>query len=120
MLSGKLTFDQTAFETLFTNDRAGARAVFDTDGTTAATDGIAQRIADLTAGFTKSGGLLQAAIDGSTAQVTRLQDQIDRMNVRVTAKEALYKTQFTAMEKAISQLQGAQSSLNNFASQSSG
>jgi flagellar hook-associated protein 2 len=119
-LAGKLTFDQAKFEKLFTEDRDAARKLFDADGATTAGDGLATRIADLAKGFTKTGGLLQAAIDGAGSQVKRLQDQIDRMNLRVDAEEVRLKRQFSAMETAISQLQAAQSGAASLANMQAG
>ena len=65
--------------------------------------------------LTQTGGTLQSAIDGSSSQVTRLQTRISDMTLRLTATEKLLKTQFLAMERAISQLN---TSRNLFAAQS--
>ena len=54
-----------------------------------------------------------AAIDGSTDQVKRLQDQIDNMNTRLQAREDQLKAQFTAMETAIAQLKSSGDSLSS-------
>ena len=79
-IAGRLKFDASKFAAAFATDRDSVKALLTRDGATAADDGIAQRISDLTAGFTKTGGLIAAAIDGSNSQVKRLQDQIDNMN----------------------------------------
>jgi flagellar hook-associated protein 2 len=115
-MAGKIKFDAAKFEALFTQDREAARRLLDADGPTSAEDGIATRIANLTKSFTQTGGLLQASIDGSGEQVKRLQDQIDRMNDRVTREEERLKNQFLAMERAISQLQSAQSGIAGLSS----
>jgi flagellar hook-associated protein 2 len=112
-IAGRLKFDASKFAASFAADRDGVKALLVRDGATAADDGIAQRISDLTQNFTKSGGLIQAAIDGSTGQVKRLQDQIDNMNVRLAAREAQLKAQFTAMETAIAQLKASGDSLTS-------
>jgi flagellar hook-associated protein 2 len=106
-IAGRLKFDASKFAAAFATDRDSVKELLTRDGPTAAADGIAQRISDLTAGFTKTGGLIAAAIDGSTSQVKRLQDQIDNMNVRLQAREAQLKAQFTAMETAIAQLKSS-------------
>jgi len=112
-IAGRLKFDAAKFSAAFDTDRDNVKEMLTRDGATAADDGIAQRISDLTANFTKSGGLIQAAIDGSTDQVKRLQEQIDNMNVRLTAREAQLKAQFTAMETAIAQLKASGDSLSS-------
>ena len=112
-IAGRLKFDASKFAAAFDTDRDNVKAMLTRDGATAADDGIAQRISDLTAGFTKSGGLISAAIDGSTDQVKRLQDQIDNMNTRLQAREDQLKAQFTAMETAIAQLKSSGDSLSS-------
>ncbi len=112
-IAGRLKFDGAKFAAAFTTDRDNVKELLTRDGATAADDGIAQRISDLTAGFTKTGGLIAAAIDGSTSQVKRLQDQIDNMNVRLQAREDALRRQFTAMETAIAQLKSSGDSLSS-------
>ncbi len=112
-IAGRLKFDAGKFAAAFVTDRDNVKELLTRDGATPADDGIAQRISDLTANFTKSGGLIAAAIDGSTGQVKRLQDQIDNMNIRLTAREAQLKAQFTAMETAIAQLKSSGESLSS-------
>jgi flagellar hook-associated protein 2 len=112
-IAGRLKFDASKFAASFAADRDGVKELLVRDGPTAADDGIAQRISDLTQSFTKSGGLIQAAIDGSTEQVKRIQEQIDNMNIRLQAREAQLKAQFTAMETAIAQLKASGDSLTS-------
>jgi len=106
-IAGRLKFDAAKFAAAFATDRDSVKDLLTRDGATAADDGIAQRISDLTLNFTKTGGVVAAAIDGSTDQVKRIQDQIDQMNLRLDAREAALKAQFTAMETAIAQLKSA-------------
>jgi flagellar hook-associated protein 2 len=106
-IAGRLKFDRDKFLAAFDANRDSVRSILTTDGGTSAGDGIAQRISDLTLNFTKTGGVVAAAIDGSTDQVKRIQDQIDQMNLRLDAREAALKAQFTAMETAIAQLKSA-------------
>jgi flagellar hook-associated protein 2 len=106
-ISGRLKFDADKFNAAFAANRDNVRAILTQDGPTANDDGIAQRISDLALNFTKTGGVVSAAIDGSNDQVKRIQDQIDAMNLRLQAREDALKAQFTAMESAIAQLKSA-------------
>ena len=119
-IAGRLKFDASKFAASFATDRDSVKDLLIRDGATAAGDGIAQRISDLTQGFTKTGGLIAAAIDGSNDQVKRLQDQITSMNVRLQAREDALRKQFTAMERTIAQLKssgdGLASSLSSLSS----
>ncbi|CAA9545949.1 MAG: hypothetical protein AVDCRST_MAG79-2302 [uncultured Thermoleophilia bacterium] len=110
-LAGRLTFDSATFTALFASDRTALRAIFDRDGATEAEDGIAQRLSDVTKLLTQTGGTLQSAIAGSGTQVSRLQTRITEMTTRLTATESRLKTQFLAMERAISQLNASRNSL---------
>jgi len=120
-IAGRLKFDKDKFAAAFDANRDNVRAILTQDGPTSASDGIAQRISDLTDQFTRTGGVVSAAIDGSTDQVKRIQDQIDAMNLRLQAREDALKAQFTAMETAIAQLKsagdGLSSSLSSLQSQ---
>jgi flagellar hook-associated protein 2 len=106
-ISGRLKFDDDKFAAVFAANRDNVRAILTQDGPSSTSDGIAQRISDLALNFTKTGGVVAAAIDGSTDQVKRIQDQIDQMNLRLQAREDALKAQFTAMETAIAQLKSA-------------
>ena len=112
-IAGRLKFDASKFAAAFAADRDNVKELLMRDGATAADDGIAQRISDLTQGFTKTGGLIAAAIDGSNEQVKRLQDQITKMNARLQAREDALRRQFTAMETAIAQLKSSGDSLSS-------
>ncbi len=112
-IAGRLKFDAAKFQAAFATNRDAVKEILTRDGVTAAEDGIAQRISDLTTDYTKTGGLLAAAIDGSDDHIERLQDQIDRMNARLTTREKQYRSQFTAMERVIGQLRAAGSSLTS-------
>ena len=109
----RLKFDAAKFQSAFATNRGAVKEILTRDGVTAAEDGIAQRISDLTTDYTKTGDLLAAAIDGSDDHIERLQDQIDRMNARLTVREKQYRSQFTAMERVIGQLRAAGSSLTS-------
>ena len=113
-LAGRLQFDSTRFQSLLASDRAGLTALFLKDGADAKDDGLAQRLSDLTKSYTTTGGMINAAIDGSTREVARMQASIDAMTGRLDATESRLKTQFMAMERAIAQLNDSRSSLSSY------
>jgi flagellar hook-associated protein 2 len=119
-LTGKLTFDSARFGALFDSDRDALKNLVGANGGTTATDGLAQRISDLADQFTSTGGMIAAAIQGSTGEMRDLDQRIQDMNDRIQVKEAMLKAQFTAMEQAISQLKSAGDSLTSVLAQNSG
>jgi flagellar hook-associated protein 2 len=127
-LDGKLTFDATAFQAMFSTDRDGLRDLLGKTGATAADNGIAARVADLTAAYTaesayttsagatqvvSGGGVVTAAIKGSKDLFTDIQTRIDDMTARLALREQTLKNQFLAMETAISQLKSAGAELTS-------
>jgi flagellar hook-associated protein 2 len=122
-IDGRLTFDASAFQAAFASDRESVRSVIGQAGSTDAGTGVAARISDLAANYTSTtsyvgvngllhtlngGGILAAAITGSTAAIKDYDQRIADMTDRLTLREATLKAQFTAMETAISQLKAAQ------------
>ncbi len=122
-IDGRLTFDATAFQAAFANDRESVRNVIGQVGSTSRTTGLAARVSDLVANYTSStsyigvngtlhtlngGGILAAAITGSAAKIKDYDQRIADMTDRLTLREATLKAQFTAMETAISRLKAAQ------------
>ncbi len=103
-LTGELTFDPAKLKSLFDQDKEAVRAIFASDGSTSAGDGLAQRISDMALSFTRSDGPVRAAMDGSDEEVKRINDQIDRMERRVTSERTRLEAQFLAMERIVSQL----------------
>jgi len=118
-LSGKLTFDSAKFGALFESDRDALKNLLGANGGTTATDGLAQRVSDLADQFTSTGGMIAAAIQGSTDEMRDLDQRIQDMNDRIQVKTDMLKAQFTAMEQAIAQLKSAGDSLTSTLASSS-
>ncbi len=66
--------------------------------------GAAVRTYDLANGYTKSGGVIPSRQDGVSRQVSRIDDQINRMEKRLTKHEETLRAQFTALEKALEKM----------------
>jgi flagellar hook-associated protein 2 len=102
---GKLTLDMTALNAALAKDRAGVGALF------GSTDGLANRIGGLIDTYIKSGGVLEARTKGAQGRLDRIDDAREALDRRLTALEARYKKQFTAMDTLVGQLQSTSSYL---------
>lgn len=76
-------------------------------GTFTYSPGVSQRLASV-ADFAIDtvSGTLTALIEGRTTEIERLTDQIERFEVRITARALRLRKQFTAMEIALQRSQG--------------
>lgn len=73
-------------------------------GKVSLSDGIAQRL-DTLLGDTLGGeGPLQTRTESLSRQIDQIGDERDRLDVRMSALEARYKTQFASMDKLVSRL----------------
>lgn len=118
-LTGEISFDSAKLKALFAQDKEAVRAIFAADGSSTSGDGIAQRVSDLALSFTRTDGMLKAAMDGSDAEVKRINEQIERMERRVESERVRLEAQFLAMERIVSQLNSNSSNaLSQLASQS--
>lgn len=73
-------------------------------GTVSLSNGIAQRLDTLISDFLDSSGALGSRVEGLNRQVKQISDQRTALDTRMTALEARYRAQFTAMDKLVSQL----------------
>lgn len=117
---GKLYIDEAKLKAALASDPEQVKALFTADdgnSTTDSGDGIAKRLYNLTdtiftqikdkAGST--GSILDSYLLGR--QTKEIDNQISSMNRRLTAMEERYYKQFTAMEKALSQMNAQSASL---------
>jgi flagellar hook-associated protein 2 len=105
-LAGKLTFNQDTFDDAWAKNSGAVQAKL---GSTT-TSGFAQSFEGLLSPITRTGdGLLDQRVKDADGELSYLKDNLDRMDVRLQAKQDLLRSQFTAMEQALSQSQ-AQSS----------
>lgn len=109
---GTMTLDRAAFTAALTTDAAGVRSLFGRDDGVAGVgsgDGIARQIQDLT--HTLSRDVLSARLSGYTDSLRRLDDRITGLEQLMVLKEKTLKAQWSAMEAAVSRLQGQGSEL---------
>lgn len=107
--TGKLVFDADKFATAYAADPAGVAAKF-TSGATSATDGWAARVATVTKAATDTyTGTITSAITGHTTTVDRLAKSISDWDDRLEMRRSTLERQYTALETALSNLQGQSS-----------
>lgn len=104
-VKGKLVLDKTTLEEKLASSFASVKSLFATDGASYGTDGIGYRFQDLIEPFTKTDGSLAARIESSEDLVESLKDRYSLLDVRLTAREAALRQQFTAMEQALQNAQ---------------
>jgi flagellar hook-associated protein 2 len=107
-LAGKLTFNQTTFDTAWA---AGPAAVKAKLGSSDA-PGFAQSFEAVLDPITRAGdGLIDQRVDDADREISYIKDSLASMDLRLQTKEDLLRKQFTAMEQAIAASQSASSSL---------
>jgi flagellar hook-associated protein 2 len=111
--TGLLTLDTTALTASLAGGAGALKSLFMTDGATSATDGLMQRISDLSWNSVKSDGTVTSAIQATNAHSQDLQTQIDAMTATLAQRTATMKAEFTAMETALSNLKSEQSQLES-------
>lgn len=80
-------------------------------GTVTFSQGYAYQLTNLAASFTGTGSILQGKTDGINASVKAVADQRDKFSDRLTAIEARYRAQFTALDTMLQSMQSTQSYL---------
>ena len=73
-------------------------------GKVSLSDGMAQRLDSLLSDVLGGDGPLQTRTDSLSKQIDQIGDERDRLDLRMSALEARYKTQFAAMDKLVSRL----------------
>jgi flagellar hook-associated protein 2 len=80
-------------------------------GSVSFSQGYAYQLNSLAAGFIGTDGMITSKTTGLNGTVTSIQKQKDAFNVRLTAIEARYRTQFTTLDTMLSSMQTTQSYL---------
>ena len=107
-LAGKLTFNQSTFDTAWA---AGPAAVKAKLGSSDA-PGFAQSFEAVLDPITRAGdGLIDQRVGDADREISYIKDSLASMDLRLQTKEDLLRKQFTAMEQAIAASQSASSSL---------
>lgn len=110
---GVMSFDTTAFDKAIAADPEAAKAMFGEEGT------YGGAVASLLDEHLDSiSGTLILRTDSINKQISGLEDELDKLDVKMTRLSEQYTKQFTAMETMIVQMQSSASSLNNLLSQS--
>lgn len=99
---GTLTLDSSKLSTALADPDTDVAALF--TQTTSGNQGIAVRINSLLEGIVGSSGIIASRTDGINASIKDLQNRADSMNLRLTAIEARYRAQFTALDTLISSM----------------
>jgi flagellar hook-associated protein 2 len=107
-LAGKLTLDEPTLRAALDNDPV---AVQRTLGGVVGTDGFAQAFEAAITPYTETAGVLDQRVDAAATDLSDLADALTRFDDRMSAKEALLRKRFTALEQALAQNQSTQSSL---------
>jgi flagellar hook-associated protein 2 len=110
-VTGQLTLDTNALSKALAGGSGAIKALFMTSTGASNSNGLMQRISDLSWNAVKSDGTITNAISGSTQESQDLQDQIDAMTATLAQREQTLKDQFSAMETALSNLKSMQSQL---------
>lgn len=101
---GSLTFDSTQLSEALVDDQAAVAELFANDD-----QGLAFRLDGLVESMLGTDGLLDAKEDGLNASVDSTNDQMDRLNLRLELVETRYRSQFTALDTLLGQLQATSS-----------
>lgn len=99
--TGKLEFDQARFkEQLDAHPEAMTALFAEKDGV----DGIAERTVNVVTNFLASDGALAARTEGLNGDLEKIQEQRDRLEMRLEALEERLFNQFSAADSLIAQL----------------
>ncbi len=104
-LTGRLVLDESKLREALAADPDGVAALLGGDGPA----GIAARLDSVIAGFAGTTGSLGGRVAAETARLGGYRASIDQAGVRLTQREALLRSQFTAMERSLGQLRDMQS-----------
>ncbi|WP_324022151.1 flagellar filament capping protein FliD (plasmid) [Pantoea sp. JZ29] len=100
-VNGKLTVDSKKLDKHLSDKSADVVTFFAGDGKTT---GFATQIVKKIDDMIGSGGTLNNATDGINRSLKKVSDDYTRMNERIEATMARYKTQFTALSKMVSSM----------------
>ncbi len=97
--TGQLEVDSTKLNNVINSDFGAVAKLF------SSADGIAKRFDTALTSYLSSTGSLSATVDGVNTEIKGINDQRDRLNLRLFAVEARFRKQFTAMDALVAQLQ---------------
>jgi flagellar hook-associated protein 2 len=103
--AGQLEVDPAKLDSVINSDFGAVSKLF------ASSDGIAKRFDATLTNYLSSTGSLSSSVDGVNSEIKGINEQRDRLNLRLTAVEARYRKQFTAMDALVARLQSTGSFL---------
>jgi flagellar hook-associated protein 2 len=109
--TGQLTLDTTKLTAALAGGSDAIKSLFMTSTGASATNGLMQRVSDLSWNAVKSDGTITSAIAGTSQSSKDLQTSIDAMQVNLDARTLTLKNEFTAMETALSNLKAMQAQM---------
>lgn len=99
---GTLTLDSAKLTAALGKDTASVQKIFSADG------GYAKRISDVLGQYLDKGGQIDAETEGLQKRLKDVSKQRDQLDLRMTAFEKRYRSQFTALDTLVSQLKSTQ------------
>ena len=112
--TGEFTFDASTFDAALAGDRAGLLQLFrGTDGAGGAFGTLVSAVRQ----YTRAGGLVPGVQDRLDVQVERLTERITDFEERLAVRREALQREFIAADRAIAQLNAAQSQLTSLGSQ---
>jgi flagellar hook-associated protein 2 len=103
--SGHLEVNSTKLDSVISSNFDAISKLF------SSTDGIAKRLDSTLTNYLSSTGSLTSSVDGVNSEIKGINQQRDRLNLKLTALEARYRKQFTAMDALVAKLQSTGSFL---------
>jgi flagellar hook-associated protein 2 len=110
--TGQLTLDTTKLTAALAGGSDAIKSLFMNSTGTSATNGLMQRVSDLSWNAVKSDGTITSAIAGTTQSSKDLQTSIDAMQTNLDQRTLTLKNEFTAMETALSNLKAMQAQMD--------
>jgi flagellar hook-associated protein 2 len=107
---GTLTFDSAKFKQSLSSNPTVAINLLNGTATGAS---LFKPLSDFTKTYDQFDGVIQSRQDGITAQQSRLNNDIDRLNRRLTQIETRYRAQFAALDALMGKMQQTSTALTN-------
>ena len=107
---GTLTFDSAKFKQSLSSNPTVAINLLNGTATGAS---LFKPLSDFTKTYDQFDGVIQSRRDGITAQQSRLNNDIDRLNRRLTQIETRYRAQFAALDALMGKMQQTSTALTN-------
>jgi flagellar hook-associated protein 2 len=105
---GVMSFDAAAFDTAAAKNPGAVKAMFGKEG-----DYGSSVAGLLDTQLDSFDGTLVLRSNSLNEQISDLEDELDKLDVKMTKLSDMYTKQFSAMEAMIMQMQGSASSLND-------